>query len=116
MAHAVVAVDQSGGGTTLEDADVGLPASHCPVLAALAVLTKGTGLALALAAPLAMLFTLRLSVLKRPVLWVAVLIVYRMLEKEFGIDFNQYKPQIAAAVKAIQGEYKGANVMHRKAA
>ena len=45
------------------------------VLAALAILTKGTGLALALAAPLAMLFSWRLSLLKRPVLWVAVLIV-----------------------------------------
>ena len=45
------------------------------VLSALAILTKGTGLALALAAPLALLFTRRVSLLKRPVLWVAVLIV-----------------------------------------
>ena len=45
------------------------------VFAALAILTKGTGLALALAAPLAVLFTRRWSVLKRPVLWLATLIV-----------------------------------------
>ncbi len=45
------------------------------VLAALAILTKGTGLALALAAPLALLFTRKFHLLKRPALWSAVLIV-----------------------------------------
>ncbi|MEP6667592.1 MAG: glycosyltransferase family 39 protein [Chthoniobacter sp.] len=45
------------------------------VLAALAILTKGTGLALALAAPLALVFARRLSLLKRPALWLAVFIV-----------------------------------------
>ncbi|MDR3406688.1 MAG: glycosyltransferase family 39 protein [Chthoniobacter sp.] len=45
------------------------------VLASLAILTKGTGLALALAAPLALVFTGRLSLLRRPVLWLAALIV-----------------------------------------
>jgi 4-amino-4-deoxy-L-arabinose transferase-like glycosyltransferase len=45
------------------------------VLAAVAILTKGTGLALALAAPLALVFTRRFDLLKRPVLWVAALIV-----------------------------------------
>ncbi|HEY3900165.1 MAG TPA: glycosyltransferase family 39 protein [Chthoniobacter sp.] len=45
------------------------------VLASAAILTKGTGLALALAAPLALLFTRRLALLKRPALWGAVLIV-----------------------------------------
>ena len=45
------------------------------LLAALAILTKGTGLALALAAPLALLFTRRWHLLKRPALWMAVLLV-----------------------------------------
>lgn len=45
------------------------------ILASLAILTKGTGLALALAAPLALVFTRRLALLKRPALWGAVLIV-----------------------------------------
>ena len=45
------------------------------LLAALAILTKGTGLALALAAPLALLFTRRFHLLKRPALWSAVLII-----------------------------------------
>jgi hypothetical protein len=45
------------------------------LLAALAILTKGTGLALALAAPLALLFTRKLHLLKRPALWSAVLLV-----------------------------------------
>jgi hypothetical protein len=45
------------------------------VLAALAILTKGTGLALALAAPLALLFVRKFRLLRRPVLWSAVLIV-----------------------------------------
>lgn len=45
------------------------------LLAALAILTKGTGLALALAAPLALLFTRRFHLLKRPALWAAVVIV-----------------------------------------
>jgi len=45
------------------------------VLAALAILTKGTGLALVIAAPLALLLTRKFSLLKRPVLWGAVLIV-----------------------------------------
>ena len=45
------------------------------LLAALAILTKGTGLALALTAPLAVLFTRRVHLLKRPALWSAVLIV-----------------------------------------
>jgi len=45
------------------------------VFAALAILTKGTGLALALAAPLALLWTRKLHLLKRPALWAAVLIV-----------------------------------------
>ena len=45
------------------------------LLAALAILTKGTGLALALAAPLALLFTRRFHLLKRPALWTAVLLV-----------------------------------------
>ena len=45
------------------------------LLAALAILTKGTGLALALAAPLALLFTRRWHLLKRPALWSAVLII-----------------------------------------
>ena len=44
------------------------------VFAALAILTKGTGLALVLAAPLALLFTRRFHLLKRPALWVAVLL------------------------------------------
>jgi hypothetical protein len=45
------------------------------VLAALAILTKGTGLALALAAPLALLLTRKFHLLKRPALWSAVLII-----------------------------------------
>lgn len=45
------------------------------LLAALAILTKGTGLALALAAPLALLGTGRWHLLKRPALWMAVLLV-----------------------------------------
>ena len=45
------------------------------VLATLAILTKGTGLALALAAPLALLFTRRLHLLKSRALWSALLIV-----------------------------------------
>jgi hypothetical protein len=45
------------------------------VLAALAILTKGTGLALALAAPLALCFTRKFHLLRRPALWSAVLIV-----------------------------------------
>jgi len=45
------------------------------ILASLAILTKGTGLALALAAPLALVFTRRFTLLKRPALWGAVLIV-----------------------------------------
>ena len=45
------------------------------LFAALAILTKGTGLALALAAPLALLFTRRFHLLKRPALWWAVLII-----------------------------------------
>ena len=45
------------------------------LLAALAILTKGTGLALALAAPLALLLTRRFHLLKRPALWSAVVTV-----------------------------------------
>jgi hypothetical protein len=45
------------------------------VLAALGILTKGTGLALALAAPLALLSMRKWALLKRPALWAAVLIV-----------------------------------------
>jgi hypothetical protein len=45
------------------------------VLAALAILTKGTGLALALAAPLAVLLVRQWPVLRRPVLWLAVVII-----------------------------------------
>jgi 4-amino-4-deoxy-L-arabinose transferase-like glycosyltransferase len=45
------------------------------VLAALAILTKGTGLALGLAAPLALLLTRRFALLRRPALWMAVAIV-----------------------------------------
>ena len=45
------------------------------LLAALAIVTKGTGLALALAAPLALLFTRRFHLLKRPALWSAVLLI-----------------------------------------
>ena len=45
------------------------------VLAALAILTKGTGLALALAVPLALLFTRRFQVLRRPAFWAAVAII-----------------------------------------
>lgn len=45
------------------------------ILASLAILTKGTGLALALAAPLALVFTRQFALLKRPVLWVSALIV-----------------------------------------
>lgn len=45
------------------------------ILAALAILTKGTGLALALVAPLALLFTRKFHLLKRPALWGGVLIV-----------------------------------------
>ncbi len=45
------------------------------LLAALAILTKGTGLALVLAAPLALLFTRRFHLLKRPALWSAVLLI-----------------------------------------
>ncbi len=45
------------------------------VFASLAILTKGTGLALALAAPLALVFTRRWALLRRPALWIAVLIV-----------------------------------------
>ena len=45
------------------------------VLAALAILTKGTGLALALAAPLALCFSRKFRLLRRPALWAAVLIV-----------------------------------------
>ncbi len=45
------------------------------LFSALAILTKGTGLALALAAPLALLFTRRWHLLKRPALWLAVMIV-----------------------------------------
>jgi hypothetical protein len=45
------------------------------VLATLAILTKGTGLALALAAPFALLWTRRFHLLKRPSFWVAVLII-----------------------------------------
>lgn len=45
------------------------------VLASLAILTKGTGLALALAAPLAVLLTRRFSILRRPALWGAVAII-----------------------------------------
>jgi hypothetical protein len=45
------------------------------VLATLAILTKGTGLALALAAPLALLFTRRLHLLKSRALWSALLII-----------------------------------------
>jgi hypothetical protein len=43
-------------------------------LAALAILTKGTGLALALAAPLALVFARKFHLLKRPALWGGVLI------------------------------------------
>lgn len=45
------------------------------LLASLAILTKGTGLALVIAAPLALLFTRRFHLLKRPALWCAVLLV-----------------------------------------
>ncbi len=45
------------------------------VLATLAILTKGTGLALALAAPLALLWMRKFHLLKRPALWAAVLII-----------------------------------------
>ena len=45
------------------------------VLSALAILTKGTGLALALAVPLALLFTRRFQVLRRPAFWAAVAII-----------------------------------------
>ena len=45
------------------------------VLAALAILTKGTGLALGLAAPLALLMTRRFHLLARPALWLSVAIV-----------------------------------------
>jgi len=45
------------------------------VLASLAILTKGTGLALVLAAPLALLLTRRFHLLKRRALWLAVFIV-----------------------------------------
>lgn len=45
------------------------------ILATLAILTKGTGLALALAAPFALLWTRRFHLLKRPALWVGVLII-----------------------------------------
>jgi len=43
--------------------------------AALAILTKGTGLALALAVPLALIFTRKFHLLGRPALWWGVLIV-----------------------------------------
>ena len=45
------------------------------LFAALAILTKGTGLALVLAAPLALLFTRRFHLLKRGALWLAVTII-----------------------------------------
>ncbi len=45
------------------------------LFAALAILTKGTGLALALAAPLALLFTRRFHLLRRPALGAAVMLV-----------------------------------------
>ena len=45
------------------------------LFAALAILTKGTGLALALAAPLALGLTRKFYLLKRPALWSAVLII-----------------------------------------
>jgi hypothetical protein len=45
------------------------------VCAALAILTKGTGGALALAVPMAVLLTGKFSVLKRPALWIAALLV-----------------------------------------
>ena len=45
------------------------------ICAALSILTKGTGGALAPAVPLAVLFTRKFRVLKRPFLWVAALIV-----------------------------------------
>lgn len=45
------------------------------LFAALAILTKGTGLALALAGPLALAITKEFRLLKRPALWSAVLII-----------------------------------------
>ena len=45
------------------------------ICAGLAIMTKGTGLALAFVPPLAILFTRRYSLLKRPSLWVAALLV-----------------------------------------
>ncbi|MEI8340542.1 MAG: glycosyltransferase family 39 protein [Verrucomicrobiota bacterium] len=45
------------------------------ICAALAILTKGSGGALALAAPMAVLMTWKLSILKRPALWISALIV-----------------------------------------
>jgi hypothetical protein len=45
------------------------------ICAGLAIMTKGTGLALALLPPLAILFTGRYALLKRPSLWVAALLV-----------------------------------------
>jgi hypothetical protein len=45
------------------------------VLAALAILTKGTGLAIMLAAPLAFLGTRKFHLLRRPALWAAVAII-----------------------------------------
>lgn len=45
------------------------------LLASLAILTKGTGLALLIVAPLALAFTRRFHLLKRPALWCAVLLV-----------------------------------------
>src|SRR6185369_1801524 len=44
------------------------------ILAALAILTKGTGLALAVAGPLALAFTRKWHLLARPALWAAVAI------------------------------------------
>ena len=61
------------------------------VCAALSILTKGTGGALVLAVPLAVLWTRKFSVLKRPALWFSALIVLVLAGPWTWIFRNQCK-------------------------
>lgn len=78
------------------------------VLSALAILTKGTGVALGLVPPLALLFTGRWSVIRRPVFWLPVAIVVPLCAPWYWVTRNmlpntwqQAKPGLNYFAKAL---------------
>jgi len=78
------------------------------ILSALAILTKGTGVALAPMAGLALLFTRRWAVLKRPVLWGAVVLIAVLagpwtwfFRKKGAGGWEQAAPSLAWSREAI---------------